>query len=398
MVTELGVGVSNKCREQKTIGAVITAGSTTKFVTPNELSAVSLHLQRINFQDGNITELPSGFPRDVKENTCLPCQYELNSEPILKFCSVAQGTVYKPGELSVGARTTTSTFGTHILGFKELRGQHRHFIGDGDLTLNANGCAAFVVHTTELSSSSCRFKYLEYANQAHCKELLRKARFVSQNGSMNVDVWQRTRGITYTQDVHCEVCPMHDAQIRHAFRVYRSIQLENTVRVIRPDTVTERYPPVTADDIFRTVLALKITDDEDQIGEYSEYSECGVFAWIFAIPFMICLTALLIMTAFAFNTWRWSLELVGRPNDAHSVGESDSAASKPECEIECSEAFWMKPILLHDQICMLRRLQATEERLILYSARGPPPINSFEPLSFATRSSSNHEMPHIDIG
>lgn len=296
LVSEVGVDVSKECKPILRKGSVI-ADEFSGRVTDVELAASAFYLQSITFLDGNLPFVPANFPRNVTSSVCLKCFDPSDKARALDKCVVNDDRVYQPGELDVNVETTSGAFGTITRGFREVNtkfidGENIttygvNFNGTGDLTRNGNHCAAFMVQSRPVGSR-VELVYLEYSHEDHCGRLISDAtkRFNNtEEGVQQAPIWNLTEGTVRTQVISCGINKIQENWFRSAVRVYRTMQLENTINPMEYITEENRFKALTVDDVYRSVLSMKVIDDVGKTGSYYEYTECGYYKFQFIAPF-----------------------------------------------------------------------------------------------------------------
>lgn len=164
-------------------------------------------------------------------------------------------------------------------------------MGVGDLTRNAHHCAAFLIHGRHEDNAGVVLTYFEYAYQRHCNTLVeeaRRARVRRQNGDITA-FWTVTEGNATSHVIKCQNNEIAMPSFREAVRVYRAMQMENTLYPIWFDKRTQSFQPLKVDDIYRAVLSMKLIDDGREEGDYFEYTECGIYNVQYMVPLFIAI-------------------------------------------------------------------------------------------------------------
>lgn len=309
LVTELGVGVSNTCSVVKRVGQVITPGDSSRTSTTVELGASAYFMQTINFLDGKITRVPAGFPKSANGTECLKCMNKKDNPDIVSGCTLKNVKSYPPGSLLVFVRTTKGPFGTVATGFQETTGAKKSFMGFGDLTGNGEHRATFVVAHSD-NPQVKNLIYMEYGNQTECDNLILLAR--DKNGS---DVSAVTGSTVIQQQISCKVNHLSVENFADALMVYRTIQLENQKQLAQFNETAQRFADISEEDIYRAVLSLKVSDDDNNKGTFFVYRTCGVYNWKFFIPlgiFIACIGVLAAVSYFSSTSERLHIPYTAR--------------------------------------------------------------------------------------
>lgn len=337
LTSELGVDVSENCNPTSKVGALITDAPLSENVTPVELGASAFLLQTVEFIDGNLTSLPSKFPRKVTDPICVDCLYNSGREPFMSDCEVKQGKTYPPKSLNISITTTNGPFGTLTSEFKESKANGLTFMGDGDLTRNGLLCAIFLVHDWERKDNDLSLTYFEYTDQNHCEELISKARALANENGPGIPVWALSRSEIHTQTINCQSDKALVLKFRQAVQIYRTMQLENTVNLVQFNDIEFKFQPITEDDIYRAVLAAKIIDDDHAEGVYYVYTQCGIYRWIYLLPFICTVGFVVFLGLLAFfmsprhtvhipySSQSWYAEAVRSPNEKRCLSTSESS-------------------------------------------------------------------------
>lgn len=356
LVSELGVESSETCSPKRITGPVISLGDTSENITDAELSASAFFLQNLHFLDGDLTFVPAGFPRRITEAVCFSCLKSEKYKPILSNCTVRPGTEYPAGTLTIGIVPSRGTFavGDVIIGFNETNRavtarDPQSFMGTGDLTRNAHHCAAFAVHGKH-EKNGVHLTYFEYANQSHCNSLLETSRrkgIIRKPGDMSA-FWTVTEGNARSQMIHCSTNQMGMLSFREAVRMYRAMQMENTLYPIVYHEDKQIFKPLAPDDVYRAVLSMKLIDDGTEVGQFYEYSSCGYYNVRFIVPLfitilMLCLLAF-ISTMLAnrgekidvpYNSSSWFKELARiRQEESGGISPTSSRQFSISCKRE----------------------------------------------------------------
>lgn len=213
----------------------------------------------------------------------------MNSEQypeIMGGCTITDEKVYGPGELSLTLLTTTGPFLTITEKMTEIGGLGRTFTGRGDLTNNGEHWSAFLFYTNPEND----LIYLEYSNQDHVYNLVKSAR-----GKENRPAPGPIETPVTARRISCTTNQLTKDNFRNALSIYRTIQLENTINPATFVPEQNSFQPLTANDVYRAGLSVKVIDDALTRGDYFEYTTCGLYNWVFLMPIVVCITVIMIL-------------------------------------------------------------------------------------------------------
>lgn len=295
IISEFGVSSSSTCSPQRRYGDVTISDMSTisdlfnrDKVTLKQATMFS-QMQTIPFIEGDFSMVRSGFPADVNANVCTKCLDTPDHPVILGDCTVLDGRTYGPGELLLGVEKISSLLRTVSVGFKETSTKGTAYLGTGDVVKQHN-CTIFSFHMPDVNNTSnATLTYFEYANDTHCEEILDKSRADEKV------LWIPTEGFTYTQEIRCSINSIQAATFRDSVSFYRSLMLEYSLHRAGYNTKTHRFRKLTADDVLRSAIAAMLTNGHFEEKDYFEYSDCGLYSWVYITPFL----ALLILLSFA---------------------------------------------------------------------------------------------------
>lgn len=327
IVVEFGVDVSLKCKPVEKEGLVIRGGDTEKTFTTFELGYSAGYIQSIDFLDENLTFVKSGMPKKMDAIVCLPC-LDKGDDDILRHCLISHVRTYGPGELQVGVVTTEREFGTISKGFKETVGERREFLGEGDLT--KNGPHASIYSFAESDRDPHVLMLFEYGHQKHIKQLLNEAK------ESRSQIWRATEGPVRVTQISCTVNELSPARFQLAVMTYRTVQLENPAFLAVFNDTEEQFVSLTEDDVYRAVLSMKIMEDTEEVGKYSEYTSCGIFNWTFLAPLIAVLSLIFILGVISFcastttarvphNSRGWYHHATQRSRNWRNTSESETS-------------------------------------------------------------------------
>lgn len=349
LVTEFGLIPSQKCKPQTTNGFVTPDGP---IITSPDITigiiASAAHLQSIQFLDGDLTDLRVGFPHNVSSKVCLPC---LTGTPALMDCTLRDGKSYPAGVLDIGVRKTPSVLSTVAVGFRGTDESERQFLGKGDLAHVGEKCVSFLFHAEGGSGSPVTVTYFEYVHQVHCKELMHKA-----GESPEESLWEPTRAATQTQKIQCGTSQLSASFLEQALTVFRTTQVENTVKPMAFDEIESRFARIREDDIYRAALALSLADAEKSVGNYSVYTACAKYNVVYLLPLIVSslvLAGLLVWVYLgpraAVQELPYSMSDVSLPSgtsEGHDGDDNSAGALKPKWR-----EGWKKAIAL-EELCL----------------------------------------------
>lgn len=295
MTSELGVGVSNKCKVKKRTGNVIGTMIPDKYVHRTLFVSTASGIRQLDFVDGQLDFISGQFPLSINNSFCIKCQKFDPSTAVLANCSAKIGKTYPAGSLSIGVGYAFGPFFTVVKGITEIgEVENKTYTGEGDFIVSRkNKHGAFLVHSSESNEGEKVYTYFEYANQPHLRVLLTKlsAALEKQNGSFLTvqPIWERTEGPTHTQQIQCEIEKFNS--FRGIIQSYRSMQLENMLFPPQYEKESEMFERITEDDLYRAGLKYRIVFSEAyntyETAEYFTYTECAFFDWIFIIPLLV---------------------------------------------------------------------------------------------------------------
>lgn len=344
MYSELGVGVSRKCHPRKVVGPVLTYGTRSGGSKVKQALA-AFKIRRTDFLDGNVASAAFGFPVKFSGRTCLSCLNATEDITVVSNCSVRNGKTFPAGSLFIGAARYPSIFNVIAAGFKTMSSGNETrthtFAGDGDLTFCDEHYAMFIMHGLATTDDATEVGYMEYSDQVHCKSLLDK--MLQQPTSTNLEnssTWEVTRAPVRTQIIRCEKNTVGFESFRAALQLYRSFQLEDDFSPAPFNKETKSFPPITNDDVYRAVLSLLLWSAKYEQGEYYEYTECGLYRWVFLLPFFLCISVLVCLGALAlflfyqgnvinvpYSSKTWFKEALRKNEDYFEEREQSSALS-----------------------------------------------------------------------
>lgn len=299
ITAELGLGTSSKCGPETKQGMVVSGGKSNRKYTDIELGMSAGFLQNIVFlesPDGKLIRLPVGMPKHITGKECIECLYNESTTDetyLARGCSIQHKHTYKAGELEVSVKTTDGVFKTISLGFRETIRENVLYSGSGDLTSNGERMATFVIGSNRAEgeiNDKTRFTHVEYANQEHVADMLKRAQ--EDKGQV---ISESIRNNVSVDEIHCDVNVLDASDFEKALMIYRTIQLENPAPLAEFDNDLQRFKPITSDDLYRAVLAMKIMDDDGRIDDYYVYTECGVYDWAYLVPIIVIIAIILLL-------------------------------------------------------------------------------------------------------
>ena len=301
VVTEIGVGISQKCGPVVTTGLAIVPGDLSGRIVDVELAASAYFVQNIKFIDAvnnTLERVPAGLPKRPTGNECLKCMDKNRKDypDIMRNCSVTRARVYKPRQLEIGIRNrpNTSAFGNITLGFRERFGDKKLYHGSGDITKCGNHIVGFVVDSTTSKTTTW---YLEYTNDSHILKLIDKAGKRPGN-----DIWASTETNVELLNVTCGVNELTQKNFERALQIYRTILLENTVNPIAYGTTESRgRGKLNAQDVYRAGLSMKVIEDVQEEATYYSYISCGAYNMKYFCPMAVLLSILIFLYILSFR-------------------------------------------------------------------------------------------------
>lgn len=248
-------------------------------------------VQTIKFVEGNLTFVPSGIPKNINGQECLRClKEEKGFSAIMRGCKVISKRPYRAGEIRIGVKTTTGPFNTIAESFQETGGQKRICAGRGNVAWNGfrNGIFMFCNEPNAVNKS---LVYLEYGHRTHCQQMLSAAE--NSTGEVTYDT---NKSNVFQWNIQCDVNELRREHFLHTMMVFRSIQIENPTIPARFRDELGRFTDITEEDVYRAGLSMKITGREGQMGYYYQYTTCGVYKWIYLVPFLAVLILILLLS------------------------------------------------------------------------------------------------------
>lgn len=325
VISGLGVSLSLTC-ETRTLDGLVSSQKIINLDPEARLLRIMVAVSQLvgtHFSEGPLQFVPLAVPIRAKENLCLKC---LNQQQVLKDCIIENGRTFENGELEIGVIKTDYPFYTVTDGIRYAKKDSVpkiSFKGYGDLVtyqLNAQSCAIFffAIETDFEENNdierSVSVTYFEYINPIHCFQIREKS-------SKDVMTWVRTENRTYSQNIRFTKQLIHIYDILESLALYRSFQTEFDLnKRSNQSTQWERLPRLTEDDIYRAILARQISVTEQNKGTYEEYTECGVYHWIYIIPFIGTVIFLFLIALIAYAQ-KWILnkkdpnKLISKVND-----------------------------------------------------------------------------------
>lgn len=292
LITELGVDVSERCSPVKERGPVIAKNDASQNYTSIELGGMAFFLQSTNFAEAPFTRIQAGIPRSITGKECISCLKGSNYPDIMSGCAVKLDRIYQAGELSVTIETTSGPFKTITTSFNETKQNGVSYNahedkGMGDITRNGEHWASVMFHPRP--NREKEVLYLEYTNQEHIDSLFQKAVKSKQ------PVSETTRSGVRMYSISCSTNKLSPHHFTKALMVYRTIQLENPVRPAQYQEKEDKFVEIEPETVYLSVLALKIVDDEHEIGDYYRYTTCGKYNMVFIAPLLACIAVILIL-------------------------------------------------------------------------------------------------------
>lgn len=343
ITAELGLDTSKKCGPKKEHGLVVSGGKSNRKYTDVELGMSAGVLQGVFFlgsPDGKLSSLPVGLPKHITGKECIECLYNESSTDetyLARGCSIQHKSSYMAGELEVGVKTTDGAFKTISLGFRGTDRNNVFYWGMGDLTSNGKRMATFVIGSDNIDgevNNETRFTYIEYSNQEHVADMLKRAQ--EDKGQ---DIWEAIRSIVFVQEIHCDVNMLDVHEFEKALMIYRTIQLENPAPLAEFYDDRQWFKPLTSDDLYRAVLAMKIMDDDGKMDDYYVYTECGVYDWTYIAPILgiIAIILLLCVSSFILSSAMRELDI---PYDSRSWYRHSTKPLEPQKPRAPSTSCW----------------------------------------------------------
>lgn len=292
---------SSKCAVRKRIGKVIGSTSRNEMVPLLLVVSTASGVQELSFEDGPLEFVSRDFPVTLNDSFCHKCVKFDPDTALLANCSVRTGKTYPAGSLIVGIAGSAGPYITEVKGFIKISEiSNTTLRGAGDFvasTRNTHG--AILVQSKKTEGEQIVHTYFEYGNQAHLKSTLEKLRLKNEQmaSSKMESIWERTRGPTYTQEIHCGIEKLKN--FGSDIQVYRSMQLENMVNPPIFDAQKEKFQRITEDDVYRAALAKMLVLSEayntHETNEYFTYTECAYFDWICILPLVGVFSLLMIL-------------------------------------------------------------------------------------------------------
>ena len=295
VITEIGVAVSQTCGPVLQNGTVILPGDVTGQASVVGKGAAAFLLQNLTFMDGAITSIPSGLPKSIKGDECISCMNKHSDKypAIVRNCSVNVKRTYRPKELQIGVkRDSTSVFGIIAVGFREVFGSTL-YTGLGDVSVQGKFAGAFVVDASEVINGA---SYLEYSNQEHIKSL-----FLQAQSQKDISIWDFTQSDVELLTIRCGINAISAKNFEDALQTYRTIALENHIFPLPFDRSTARFPRLTSQDVYKAVLAVKLSDVQQKEDAYFTYVTCGVYKVMYILPMMFSLLILILLAILSFT-------------------------------------------------------------------------------------------------
>lgn len=299
--------MSDRCSVTRREGRVIRGGDTNstndlfRNVTPSENSAGAFFLQSLHSL-GNLSDVKAGTPLALSSKICLSCLQAPENQYVLSGCKISAAPEFPPGQIQVSVRGGDSSFGVVSAGF---RTHIENLTGVGDLTFNGMHFEIFAFVVRNKSSSV--LTYLSYNHQRHCEDLRTRAENAKVPGKKSPVIWEKTRARVRAFDIHCSTNQFSMEQFAKVLKVYRTIQLENTVWPTRFHTLGKGidaegfFNPMTINDVARAVLSIKIMDHTRKMGTFYEYKLCTTYEWQFILPLALSLVGVIVLGVYAIG-------------------------------------------------------------------------------------------------
>lgn len=319
ITTEFGVQSSPRCNPQKKTGLLATASGGTdageRWYDESKrfygLITFTSQIQSIRFLERTLTAAPSVFPVHVTPKLCINCLISRKRPPLLSGCTIEDGPTYPAGKLTISV-TRLPAF-LNGISFNETRPGGKRYDGKGDMNFqNLKRCSIYSVLVEYGGNAerkgSISITFLEYANIQHCQEIS-----LTTSGKINETLHFVTRGPTFAQEIHCSVNALSKDTLEQSLGLYRLVQFQFSLHPLNLDESAMRYQKLTVDDLYRAVLANRLTESSYETGDYFEYSECGQYDWDYLMPFIGSLLLLVLLGGISlFLSYDGRVRILGR--------------------------------------------------------------------------------------
>lgn len=150
--------------------------------------------------------------------------------------------------------------------------------------------------------------FIEYNEQAHVADLRSQARenspkVVFGDTEIPVDVY----------NISCEHRELSLDDLSFVSQTYRTVQLEDLIVPLSFDDSSFRFSKsFSSESLYRAVWTAKALDLGKKEGIFFEYTDCGAYRWIFMLPVLVSVLALLLLcfVSHLSKTRSWSSKRV----------------------------------------------------------------------------------------
>lgn len=121
---------------------------------------------------------------------------------------------------------------------------------------------------------------------------------------MSADVSEDTRDVVTSLKIKCDKNQLDAKNFRLAVQIFRSMQLEDTGRVmmLKPEG---GFDPMVEDHVYRAVAAMKVIDNKgERLGWITEHRQCGIYHAKYMVPLLVSMAGIAILSMMAYVRWR----------------------------------------------------------------------------------------------
>lgn len=328
MFADYGLTYTRHCRPVKTPGHIVDGIDFSMHHQMDASMGSAFALMSTPFEDGRLPCVPTGFPTMYNSLTCLgcfDCRPEKNNT-ILHSCSVSKLGMLADNTYELELKHYGYDF-SQIIGMKETgNGTDSADVFGGyqvsGIVVNKLETCLAIIFAYRNSSTSTKYvstMYLQFSIPSFCQSLGQitdngQGEQIRRSAKRSVPVTVSTQIQTFL--VACTAGGvMTSEDLSVSVKMYRFSQLMSTVDQDMFEKHVSNTDFLTDDYIYRSVLAMKLSNTTTIWGDYSIYTECGAYRWPFVIPYVV--TCVFLFLAWVFTMCRTERALIGEhPHDS----------------------------------------------------------------------------------
>lgn len=322
MFADYGLTYTRHCRPVKTPGYIVDGLDFSMHHQMDASMGSAFALMSTPFEDGRLSCVPTGFPTMYNSLTCLgcfDCRPDKNNT-ILHSCSVSKLGMLPNSTYALELKHYGYDFSS-IVGMKEIQnGTHSAdvFGGyqvSGIVVAKFETCLAIVLahRNSSTSTGEVSIMFLQFSIPSLCRTLREMAQ--DAQASQPHGATKRSIPVTVPSPIQTFVAgctaggKMSSEDLSVSLKMYRLAMLVSTTDSGLFQKQMSSFDFLTDDYIYRSVLAMKLSNTSTVCGEYSIYTECGAYRWPFAMPYVA--TCVFLFLVWAFTMCRSEHSLVG---------------------------------------------------------------------------------------